>query len=383
MPKPWPSRRVVIVQKSLPHYRGPFFERLRLQLAHDGIELRLLYGQAIGADASRRDTIDLSWAEPFVNRVVKVGKRQLLWQPVLRYVEPGDLVIVEQATKLLVNNVLFAQHAAGMIRMAYWGHGQNLDLGNRSRPGERVKALTSRHVHWWFVYTNSGAAVVAQLGFPADCITVVQNAIDTTLLRRAQKNIHQSELQQIKDTLGIRGSNIAIFCGGLYPEKRLDILVQAADIIRRQVPDFELIVVGAGPASDFIAAAALTRTWIHPLGPVLGPAVAPFFSLAKLLLIPGWTGLSIVDSFVFETALVTIQGSQPPEIEYLEDGVNGRALPCSTTPIEYAAEVSRLLLDEAARTHLSAGCRAAASIYTIERMVENFALGVREALSIR
>jgi L-malate glycosyltransferase len=374
-------RRVVIIQKNLAHYRGPFYEQLRSRLNEDGIELCLIYGQASGSHASRNDTIDIPWGTRVHNHPLALGSRELLWQPILSYLKQGDLVIVEQAAKLLVNYVLLARHSLGWIDLAFWGHGQNLDQGRRSRLGESVKVFFSRHAHWWFAYTKASAALVARIGFPSERITIVQNAIDSASLREARDSLDPSVVEGVRNELAIQSDNLAIFCGGLYPEKRLEFLIKAADIVRQHIPDFELVVLGAGPDEEIVAEAARNRIWLHQIGPVFGADAAPYFSMARVMLIPGWTGLSIVDSFVYETPMITVDGPQPPEIEYLEHGVNGLILPATSTPAGYAEAVVRVLTDRAERERLITGCRQSAGEYTIQRMAENFAQGIREALA--
>jgi glycosyltransferase involved in cell wall biosynthesis len=375
--------RVVIVQKSLPHYRVPFFEGLRARLAADGIELVVVYGQPTGDEALKADSIELSWGRSVVNRTIAVGPRALLWQPVLGHVRAGDLVIVEQASKLLVNYVLIARQLNRRVRVAFWGHGRNLRASGRSRYGEAIKRSLSRRVHWWFAYTGLSSELVAGLGFAPERITVVQNAIDTRELADARERLSASDLDKVRDHLGLQGDNVAIFCGALYREKRLEFLLEAAQTVRALVPDFELVVIGAGPDQGMIEAAAAAHPWIHPAGAVFGADKAPFFELARTLLLPGLVGLAIVDSFVFETPLVAIDGpGHSPEIEYLENGGNGLLLPEGTTPEQYGEAVAAILLDSGARQRLGEGCRASARQYTVENMVERFAAGVQRALAL-
>ena len=69
-----------------------------------------------------------------------------------------------------------------------------------------------------------------------------------------------------------------------------------------------------------------------------------------------------------------------PEIDYLEDGVNGAVVLESDSVQAYADRVVRLLRDGDERELLIAGCRAAAARYSVENMAERFADGVVAAL---
>ena len=82
-------------------------------------------------------------------------------------------------------------------------------------------------------------------------------------------------------------------------------------------------------------------------GPVFGDeTAADLLRQSTLLLMPGLVGLAVVDSFATGCPLVTVDlPFHSPEIEYLENGVNGVCLPAGTTPTAYAEAVVELLGD--------------------------------------
>jgi hypothetical protein len=97
------KRKVVIIYKYISQYRRPFFEQLRDRLMLMNIELVLVYGSPGPIDSKKQDAIDIEWGKKVNNRVFSVAKRELYWQPILPYLKGADLVIVEQANKLLIN----------------------------------------------------------------------------------------------------------------------------------------------------------------------------------------------------------------------------------------------------------------------------------------
>src|SRR5262245_541375 len=194
-------RRVSIVYKSMPQWRRRLIELLRDRLARDAIDLQLIYGQAGTEDAAKQDRVDLEWAQRIKNRIVRVGGRELYWQPCLPLLRGADLVIVEQASNLLVNYVLQARYLLGGTRFAFWGHGQNFAHYDASGLGEILKRRVSKHVHWWFAYNAKSAAVVQSLGFPTERTTLTQNAIDTRGLSTAARAVDPSALTALCDEL--------------------------------------------------------------------------------------------------------------------------------------------------------------------------------------
>lgn len=374
-------RRVAIVQRYVAQYQVPFFERLRPLLQQSGVDLALLYGDPYGRDASRGDGGSVTWGTSIRNRRISLARRDLYWQPCLGVALQADLVIVEQASKLLINYVLLAGQMAGATRLAFWGHGRTPTATAPSRIGEAAKAAMSRRVHWWFAYNDLSARYVRELGFPAERITSVQNAIDTRTLAVAGAAVTESELARLRSKLGLKGNSVCLYVGAMYREKRLPFLVAACELIKAQVPDFEMLFVGSGPDRHVVKEAASRNDWMRCLDPLFDDDKVPYFRLAKLVLMPGRVGLGILDSFALEAPTVTTAiPYHAPEIDYLDDGVNGVIVKDPDSPAAYADCVAALLADAEALAHLRAGCRRAAPVYSIENMASLFADGVIAAL---
>src|ERR1700733_214705 len=185
---------VVVMQKHLPHYRVAFFEALRSKLEDESIRLRLVYGDPSSSDSHRHDTAHLSWAEYRRNTFLRIGRRYLIWQPVLDVARRADLVIVEQANKLLINNVLLAWQFVGGPPVVFWGHGANLQRSDADALEERLKRRVALLPAWWFAYTQGCKDRVAGYGYPRDRITVLQNSIDTTALSDACSSLTRAEI---------------------------------------------------------------------------------------------------------------------------------------------------------------------------------------------
>lgn len=376
-----PPPRVVILQRYITHYRVPFFEQLREDLRARGVTLQLVHGFPIEDDGGKQHTASVPWAATVRNRWLGVGSVRVLWQPALPHIRGADLVIVEQASARLINYWLFLRQLAGRTRLAFWGHGRNFKEQRASRLGEGVKRLLSRRVHWWFAYNELSACVVRELGYPADRITDVQNAIDTRDLLRARRAVTDEAAAAVRAEVGLPPAHVGIYVGGMYAEKRLGFLIRAAEHVRTLVPDFSLLLIGAGTDADVARDAAMAHPWMHYLGPKFGTEKVPYVAVSDLLLMPGLVGLVILDSFALGAPIVTTRDApHSPEIDYLDHGRNGIMLPPGTTPEAYGREVARLLRDEVALGALRSGCRESAEQYTIEEMSSRFADGVVAAL---
>jgi glycosyltransferase involved in cell wall biosynthesis len=374
-------KKVIIIQKELKNYRIEFFNLLREKLLQHKVNLLVIYGQPETTELYKNDNTFLEWGLYKTSTIIKLGKKRLYWQPILRYIGNSDLVIVEQASKLLINYILFFYHLIKINRLAFWGHGKNLQEPTINRFSEFIKKIISRNVDWWFAYTSLSVDIVKELGFPSDRITNVQNAINTKELIQEYERLKKTDLENLRLRLGFKNNNICLFIGGMYPEKRIEFLINSLKIVKEKISNFEMIFIGAG-VDDFLVKETEKRMpWIHYLGTKFGKEKVPYFMISKLLLIPGQVGLAILDSFALETPLVTTKTNvHAPEIGYLVNNYNGVMSENPNDVEVYAEIIVNLLTDRRKLKMLKEGCRFSRNKYSLENMVENFSSGILQAL---
>jgi GT2 family glycosyltransferase len=382
---PRPSARtrpeVAIVYKSLPHYRVPLYQTLRDRLDDEGVDLRLLIGDPPVGEPSRHDTTTLDWAERVPQRELPLGSTRLVWQQLPGRVRHSDLVVVEQASKLLVNNVLALWRHVGGPALGLWGHGVNRDQRHRSPIGEWWKRRVLTDCDWWFAYTAGTAAYVTASGFPADRTTDLRNATDTTALQAAADRLRADRDERGTEPVG---PPTVAFVGSLYTGKGLDDLVVAADRVREQVGDVEFVVVGDGEDRAILDAAASTRPWFRLLGPRTGDALAEALANADCVVCPAAVGLVVLDAFALGLPVVTAQAdNHGPEIDYVRDDENGIVVRAAASDPAFAEAVVRVLEDAHLRERLVDGARATAREFTIDAMAERFADGILRCLGRR
>ena len=225
-------RPVTIVQRILPHYRVSFFDALTQLLQERGRTLRVLYGQEAPGTVPQSVRVAREWAVPMTNRYLLGGR--LVAQPGNGLLRESELVIVEHANsmlpthKLVWRRVCSARHLLGL-----WGHGRNFQRS--AGLADRYKLWMAQQPDWWFTYTRSVAELLTANGFPRDRISVVNNSVDTTSIAQATSRLTPAARDSMCAELGLAGRNVAIFCGGMYAEKRLEFLVRAGELIRRRI----------------------------------------------------------------------------------------------------------------------------------------------------
>jgi glycosyltransferase involved in cell wall biosynthesis len=366
---------VLIAPGVIAHYRTRFYELLSKHADEAGIRLRVVASRVLPTNMLP------GYASSLVDApLYSLGPFAL--QNTLTPSAGCDLVIAQQEAKFVANYALQIKRLFSSQKFAFWGHGKNFQSKCTHSLGETVKRYTALRCDWWFAYNAASASAVKELGFPEDRITLVNNAIDTEGLIATRRALSTESIERAKAGLGINSSNVAIFTGGLYDEKRIPFLLEAAVKVRSQLPDFHLIIIGNGPLAHSVQKAADSCPWIHYLGPMNDEEKISYWAMAKISLLPGLVGLGILDSFALGVPLITTAYPyHSPEIEYLRDGINGVIVHDWTSIDAYASAIVDLLQDKGKLASLIAEGERAAQFYTIENMATNFANGILKALN--
>jgi glycosyltransferase involved in cell wall biosynthesis len=370
-------KKVLIIQKAIKHYRLPFYEKLYEILLEKNINLLVAYSELnVKEIKSKKDNSVLpeKYSIKVPSATFLSGK--LVYQFVLNKVNHSDLVIVEQANKNLINFILLLKN----IKVGYWGHGRNLQ-GDPNSVKEKFKSMLLKSPYWWFAYTQSTKDFLVEQGFPERKITNVNNSIDTKSLANDVSSLSDFELETYKKDIGISYSkNIGLFCGSLYEKKLLPFLVDSCIKIKVAIPDFTLLILGAGPSEDWVKEICEKHDWIVYLGPSFGKDKALAFRCSKVVLNPGLVGLGILDALASGRPMITTDYPyHSPEVSYLENNYNG--LITLNNINDFSQSVTRLLKDKEELERMSKNSLLSSQYYTTDIMALNFAEGIEMAIS--
>lgn len=375
-------KTAVIFQYRLLHYRLGLFERLREVCAQRGIDLALVHGQASRRELVKKDEGSLPWARKVQNRFLELGTRDLVWQPFPADLCSADLVVVMQENRILSNYPLLLSRLWSHRKVAYWGHGANFQSDAPAGLREKWKQMMLKRVDWWFAYTGMTVDILHRAEYPQERITCLDNAIDNEAFERDLASVTDAQLQAMRAQIDMPvGAPVGLFCGSLYPDKRLDFMIEAADRIHAALPAFRLVVVGDGPSAGEIRAAAETRPWLKWVGVRKGLEKAAWFKLADVVINPGAVGLHVLDSFCAGVPMVTTDDARHgPEIAYLKDGINGLLVHGDAS--RYADAVIALFSNRTRLDSIKQAALSDARRYTLDHMVSQFADGVEHCLNM-
>ncbi len=352
-----------------------FFECLREKLAAQNIQLELLVGKASPKEHSKQDVGHITWAK--IIPTFYFWNNQLCLQFFRRYLSGADLIVITQENGLLSNLLLLLPWRS--YKLAFWGHGANLQSKNKNGLKERFKKWTTNKVDWWFAYTQLSRDLITKEAFNPDCITVLNNAIDTKHLKQLALAVTALDIQTLRESLGFGSDKVGVYIGSFYADKRLDFLFAAAERIHQGLPDFHLLLIGDGPERHKVQAFCTTNSWALWVGSKVEQDKVNHLALAQLMLNPGLVGLNILDAFSCGLPMLTTDcGIHSPEISYLQNDVNG-VMTADDIHV-YSRKAIELLQNPKQLDRLRKGCLISAGEYTLENMVTNFANGVVQCL---
>ena len=365
-------KRVVVIQRVLPHYRHDFFDGVERQLSNEGYEFVLYYGQERDGEVPRTKPLVGGWARFSNNWYILRGA--LVFQSALFKLKVRDVVVVESASRCLINYVLMVMNALRLIDLVFWGHGKNFQTSRVNPIAELVKKHTALMCRGWLAYTELSRDFIRSYGVPNERITVLNNSQkdDSTLSFEDRQEL----FDRMNLSLGLKGVRRAVFCGGMYPEKRLTFLLESMSFIAGKDDGFEFILIGDGPELAGLVKEWAGYDWVHFLGARYGDEKRVLIENSDLIVMPGLVGLVIIESFYSGCPMITTKNDlHSPEICYLRDGYNGCYAPNGIQ--EFAEFVSQLLNDRVELGRLSKNCASSAKIYAIDNMIDNFCAGIK------
>lgn len=373
-------KRVAYIFPVSHHYRRPFHEKLRELLAVQDVDYKVVYCEPGEENRRKNDTVEIPWGSKVsLTRLPGGIEYQHAFLQAWKY----DLVIIQQENKLALNYFLNLASVTGLKKVAYFGHGRNFQSRRPNGMGERFKRLMATKVNWWFGYTDETRRHVEALGFPPERITVFNNSVDTSEILRIAADVNDARLGELRAELGIAGRHVGVFVGGIYPDKRMAFLIEAADVIREQLPDFELLVIGGGSDLQMVIDLSKSRPWVRVLGPRFGHEKVELMMLGHMFMMPGLVGLAILDAGACGLPTATTKFPwHSPEIAYLKPDVNGIAVDDWESPRAYGEAVANVLADPVRLEQMRDEARMLGRSHTIEAMAGRFAEGVLNVLGL-
>jgi len=302
-------KKLLVISNKVMHYRVSIYNYFQKRFKESGWDLLV-----------RSNELQKKNPHPLEFDFKEIPLKYSNYRREIKKINPDAVIVFLHLRDLVIWPLLFwMKHRK--IPVAFWTKGLNLD-----DPDGRLSYMLYRYMHKKFdgiiLYSSQEIKYIGEKH--RDKISVANN----TLNFEDFPEIPESK-EEIKKELGIPFEKVVLSVGRMREgggRKKIDHLIEVfRDINLRGVG---LVIVGSGMSKDLLDGMNKENTMY--LGEVYDPKnlkISRIFKMADLFSIPGHVGLGINQAFYWGLPVVTEDGLQPPEVNYLIDGRNGFIVP--------------------------------------------------------
>lgn len=375
--------RLAVPQPALPHYRVAVFRELANR---SDFQLEVMYARnAINVSAGEIGGFEAVCAP---HQELRLGGLTLFWHAAqwrsASFARSDVLVLCFDMHYLSLVPALLRARLAGVPTLL-WGHGYSkVDAPWCSL----LRRMVARFATALMFYNQTVARSFVDRGWKPERVHVALNSLEQAPIRAARRQwLAQPErLADFRSEMNLKHGRdypTVIFVSRLESANRLDLLLEAAAMLRGDFPHIQIIIIGKGEAEPEL------RTQCRELGlsdQVYFPGaihdemqLAPWFISADVFCYPANMGLSLLHAFGYGLPVVTsdrLQG-HGPEIEAMRHEGNG-LLYAHGDATAMSMALRRLFTDRVLNQRLSEhALRTVTEEFTLEHMVDGMEAAVR------
>jgi glycosyltransferase involved in cell wall biosynthesis len=304
-----PPRRVLLISNRVMHYRVSVYNYFWRRFREQGWEFAVLSNEL---QSQNRNRCQFEFIErPF---------GFFAYRKEIRRLQPDVVILFLHLKDWILWPLLHWLKLSG-IPVVLWTKTRNLDdLNNRFR-NSLFDYLHFRS-NGLILYTSS------LIRFIPERLRAKVFVANNTINFEDFPPIDESK-EEIKRDLDLPFKKVVLFAGRIGEERNRKKVDHLIDIFRElDRTDVGLVIVGSGLNEEFRVRMNPANTrYLGEVHDAENRQISRIFKMADICSIPGHVGLGINQAFFWGLPIVTEQGNQPPEIEYLRDGENGFIVP--------------------------------------------------------
>lgn len=313
---------IAILQRYMPHYRLPFYEKL---ITSSKYNWEFLHGTHPGRCESGLETKSDTVLP--VRPIRNLNFRKIVLQvDVNRWFQEQHYkaVVFDLGWQIISNAILpLVAHRYGMAVIP-WSKGIAENGRPRSVLRQIVERAYIRECDALIVYGKVSANYFINLGYPAEQIFVAQNTVD---VKQIVKDIPASQIKAVglRKRLGLEKKIVVGYLGRLVPEKKVELIIKAFASARKYRVNEHLVIAGEGPcrgALESLARASSASASIYFTGRVPEDEQNAYFQLFDVYVSAYSAGLAILEAMA-NGKIVLMTPEARPETELIDDGVTG------------------------------------------------------------
>lgn len=371
------DKPILLFQRIVPSYRVAMFRYLYQEL---GIVVCHSKPRKNGKINAAHEQMD--YPNEMISRCYYQKDETAVVQNVLKplFKDKPKVIIAPFSVKYITTWLLFVLKPIFGYKLILWSHG--IKSKEVDKPFQTMRGKISRWAYQKadaiILYSDSIKKIFdLHIATPA---FVAKNTLNTNGFKHFYNNLKVQGVEKIKKDLSFHHKYNLIFVGRLLPSKRLDILIEAFNILSKKY-QVALHIIGDGEEMPYVLGKSKINNDIKIHGSIYDDSItAKYLFASDLMIMPGYVGLSIIHAFAFGLPMVTSRTTaagpfHAPEIEYLIEGENG--VLCNMTKESYAETIGELLED---KKKLNGMQKNALHTAYNDASVENFVNGFHEAV---
>tara|TARA_B110000003_G_scaffold247928_1_gene259307 strand:+ start:25215 stop:26354 length:1140 start_codon:yes stop_codon:yes gene_type:complete len=208
-------------------------------------------------------------------------------------------------------------------KVYFWGHGL---YGNESVFKKFFRVLFLKLADVNILYENRAKKLLIKSGFDKKNLKVVYNSLDYDNQLKLFKNL---EKKKNSNQLFKKKLPIIVFIGRLTKNKKIDFLIKSVEIINKDIPKVNLLIIGEGPQKknlELLSIKILNKSNFLFYGELYDEnKIAELLYKSSICISPGNIGLTAIHSLSYGTPVASHKNFnfQMPEVESIIDGENG------------------------------------------------------------
>lgn len=331
-------KRVIFIFDRVAHYHRELFKTLEQQLEANGIELHLLSGQTLGNIVGR-----VGVKESVVEHELKFKFKEYRIGTYIFRIQTGVLEKIHALKPSIVVNMC---HVGNVTHWKIAGLKKKLGFklvawqcGYEYHPGKLKNYLLNRfvpHYDYHLAYHSNALDYAISHGARPAQVTVMHNTINEEKIATLPKVEARALVVGKHPEIGDR--KIILFVGAVLAEKRIEVILQALDIMQRK--DSVLVLVGDGEHLPTVRQACAGRDDVVITGSIV-EGVGPYFDAAEMYVLPGTGGLGINEAMAHRLPIVSGYADGSAD-DLVLDGENGFRLR-ENTAAELAEKMAVIL----------------------------------------
>lgn len=204
-----------------------------------------------------------------------------------------------------------------------WSHGW---YGKEGRVVSLIKKMFFSMADGIFLYGEYAKKLMVLEGIKESKLHVIYNSLDYENQVKIRKTLKQNTLY--KEHFG-NDDPVLFFIGRLTKVKKLDMIIDALDLLRKSGQNFNLVIVGNGEERKYLIDKCANlfldkKVWF--VGELYSEdKIAEYIFNADLCISPGNVGLTAMHSLIYGTPVITHNEfkHQMPEFEAIQNGYTG------------------------------------------------------------